>query len=154
MDYVNRTGGVMLRSLAVGLSLLVLDGIHADPPAAKVVPPPSPKPATNQVVRADGTPVVVQQAQTPAPVIVRTIPGPATQPCPCEQTVRPGRAWLPGCRPILIDDHFRYEPRIRDIRYSMPSSTLPGTGLGAPDTLFVLPPYQARDGYFRIFDRR
>lgn len=144
----------MLRSLAVGIALLgVVEGIQADPPAVKVLPAPLPKTAPSQVVRADGTPVVVQTA--PAPVVVKTIPGPVTtQPCPCEQTVRPGRVWLTGSRPILIDDHFRYEPRIRDIRYSTPSSTLPGSGLGAPDTLFVLPPYQARDGYFRIFDRR
>ena len=57
-----------------------------------------------------------------------------------------------GGRPIVIDCKDRYEPRIRDIRFAPASSTLPGTGLGAPDTLFVLPPY--RDGYIRLFETR
>jgi hypothetical protein len=87
----------------------------------------------------------------PAPV-VQVAPPPARR-CPCEQ-IRPGRVWLTDNRPILIDDRFRYEPRIRDIRYATPSSTLPGSGLGAPDTINVIPPYRARDGYFRFFDMR
>src|SRR5262249_30031889 len=124
----------MSRSLAASLSLVVVAvGVHADPPVVKVLPAPAPTPMTGQVIRADGRPVVVQNTQAPAPVVVRAAPGPVVaQPCPCEQTVRPGRLWLTGGRPILIDEHFRYEPRIRDIRFASPSSTLPGTGLGAP----------------------
>ena len=53
---------------------------------------------------------------------------------------------------FVIDCKDRYEPRIRDIRFAPASSTLPGSGLGAPDTLFVLPPY--RDGYIRLFETR
>src|SRR5688500_14572969 len=100
----------MLRSLAVGLSLLgFVDGLRADPPAMKIVPAPVP----SQVVRADEPPVVVK----PAPVVVQGAPPPiAAQPCPCEKAVRPGRTWLQGWRPVVVDDPFRYEPRIRDIR--------------------------------------
>jgi len=137
----------MLRSLAVGLSLLsFVNGLRADPPAVKIVPAPVP----SQVIRADGTPIVVN----PAPVVVHATPTTiAPSPCPCEKCVRPGRVWLSGWRPVVVDDPFRYEPRIRDIRFAPQSSTLPGSGLGAPDTLFVLPP-SYRPGYFRVFDRR
>jgi hypothetical protein len=168
----------MLRALAVGLSFLgFVEGSFAGPPSALPTRKPSPTPPPTQVVPiANESPVVVQAPPVqqiapvpvtpiaPAPVyhatpipVQQAVPSPTpaiAHPCPCERTVRPGRAWLTGGRPVLIDDRFRYEPRIRDIRYSMPSSTLPGAGLGAPDTLFVLPPYQARDGYFRLFDTR
>jgi hypothetical protein len=137
----------MLRSLAVGLSLLgFVDGLRADPPTARIVPASVP----SQIVRADGAPVVVK----PAPVVVNAAPTAiAAQPCPCEKAARPGRVWLSGWRPVVTDDPFRYEPRIRDIRFAPQSSTLPGAGLGAPDTLFVLPP-SYHPGYFRVFDRR
>jgi hypothetical protein len=67
---------------------------------------------------------------------------------------RPQRLWLTADRPIYMDeDKFRYEPRIRDIRFAPMSSTLPGGAMfGAPDTLPVIPAY--RDGYIRFFSFR
>lgn len=159
----------MLRTLAVGLSLLSgVSSAIAGPPASKPSAMPtrvvraaaqeSTQPKTPTVVHA-GTPVVVQQAPTPipaqpAPVVVQHAPGTVVQqPCnDCNRAVRSGRIWMIDRRPIVIDCKDRYEPRIRDIRFAPASSTLPGTGLGAPDTLFVLPPY--RDGYIRLFETR
>ena len=138
----------MLRSLAVGLSLFgVVQGSFADPPTA--TPAPHPAPVPSRVVNA-GTPVAVQQA--PAAMIQQVPSRVVSQPCDCQKTIRPQRLWLIAGRPIVIDCKDRYEPRIRDIRFAPMSSTLPGSGLGAPDTLFVLPPY--RDGYIRLFETR
>jgi hypothetical protein len=159
----------MLRTLAVGLSLFgTIQGSFAGPPAAQssalpkrvsranyqvevqpvaltVVQPAAP------VVRQEPAPVVVHHSP-PGTVVHAAPPRPVAKPCDCERVVRPGRIWLVPDRPIVIDCKDRYEPRIRDIRFSPMSSTLPGSGLGAPDTLFVLPPY--RDGYIRLFETR
>ncbi|HVJ83338.1 MAG TPA: hypothetical protein VNC50_19895 [Planctomycetia bacterium] len=62
------------------------------------------------------------------------------------------RLWRVDGRPVMADDLYRYEPRVRDARFSPVSSTLPGSGLGAPDTIPVLPLY--RNGYFRLFNTR
>jgi hypothetical protein len=95
-------------------------------------------------------------SSVPAQRPQHVVSAPYSAPCqvsshqlPC---CRPGRVWLAPNRPIFFEDKFRYEPRIRDIRFAPMSSTLPGTGLGAPDTMSVIPSH--RDGYFRMFQFR
>jgi len=161
-----RSHTVLIPATSIDAAPVVMESVVQPPTSA---PQAAAQPATpalqvvpqqQSIQQLRPAPQPVQQA-TPIPVVQTTptpIAAPRTivaQPCPCcEPTVRPGRVWLDGSRPVVIDDRFRYEPRIRDIRYAVPSSTLPGGSPSAIDTPFVIPNYRARDGYFRIFDLR
>ena len=60
----------------------------------------------------------------------------------------PGGWWRIGNRPIFCQEGYRFEPRVRDLRYAPGAATLPGGGMGQREALPVLPAY--RDGYFRL----